>query len=230
MAGIFKAWFLDKKIIKILPCAAITIAVTVQLAVIISLLTYTVRVRNYAEKNGRIISLECKAYDPFNPLKGRYVRLTFAENQVSVSNLDDKSRQELKDLSGQKRVYGNYGSLPVYLKMEKSKDGLWTVTGISRKMPSSSDVYISARIPYYYNESIFINYPFDEYYMQENYARYIDKIQWNNAFDDLHPVLSLYVDKKGKCIQQSLTVIDGTERIDIEEYCRRRIKKNCTSD
>ena len=59
--------------------------------------------------------------------------------------------------------------------------------------------------------------------MQENYAQYMDTIQWED-FNALKPILSLYVDKKGQCIQKGLTVLNGTDRISIEEYCRIKTK------
>ncbi len=199
--------------------AAIACAVFIQLVVVISLLTYTVRTRHYAQKNGRIICLECKATDPFNPFKGRYVRLSFAERSISKTVLDSKSFEDLKKLKELKAAY----HAPVYLKMEQAEDNLWTVHGIRQKLPKNeSDIYIKARVSYISEESVSVEHLFTDYYLQENYARFVDKIHWED-FNNLKPVLALYVDKNGKCIQKDLTVFDGKERISIEEYCKRMI-------
>ena len=197
--------------------AAIACAVFIQLVVVISLLTYTVRTRHYAQKNGRIIYLECKATDPFNPFKGRYVRLTFKERSLSKTVLDAQSFVDMKKMS----EFKAYSSAPVYLKMKEDADDIWTVQGIRQKLPKDdSDIYIKARLSYIVEDSVVVEHLFTEYYLQENYARFVDKIHWDD-FNNLKPVLALYVDKNGKCIQKDLTVFDGKERISIEEYCKR---------
>ena len=61
-----------------------------------------------------------------------------------------------------------------------------------------------------------------DYYMQENYARAVDDISWND-FNDLKPVLELYVDGKGNAIQKALLVHDGGQEIPIEAYIKERL-------
>lgn len=203
-------------------------AIALQIVVALSLLFYTTRVRSHALKTGSVISLACRAYDPFSPFKGRYVRLTFEQSEVQGEVLDDESREYLVKLSKGKKVY---------CRMQEGEDGIWTVTGIRQNRPQGNagsgqdSVYIEAELRWYdydYSEgekavqSVRLDYSFDEYYMQENYARLVDRIQWSD-FNALEPVLSLYVGEDGRCVQKSLTVLDAGERIAIEEYCRRRL-------
>ncbi len=198
-------------------------AVALQLFVALSLLLYTARVRGYAEKRGRVISLACMAYDPFSPFKGRYVRLTFGQSQVPGEGLDDES-VELAKSGGNKKVY---------CRMQEGADGLWTVTALRERLPQDGAVYIEATCLYCSYDydadekplrTVRLKYAFDEYYMQEDYARYVDGIHWDD-FNALEPVLSLYVAKDGRCIQQGLTVLDAGDRISIEDYCRRKLGK-----
>ena len=147
------------------------------------------------------------------------MRLSFAERSISKTVLDSKSFEDLKKLKELKASY----HAPVYLKMEQAGDNLWTVHGIRQKLPKNeSDIYIKARVSYISEESVTVEHLFTDYYLQENYARFVDKIHWDD-FNNLKPVLALYVDKNGKCIQKDLTVFDGKERISIEEYCKRMI-------
>ena len=196
-----------------------------QLVTALSLLCYSARVKAYAIRNGRVIQLACKAYDPFSPFKGRYVRLTFDQSQIEESLLDEESKVIAQDSQNKK----------VFCLMKEGADGLWTVRAIRKKgmadIQKDEGIYIEGkclycRYDYYGNDkqvrTVHIGYSFDEYYMQENYARYVDKIHWDD-FNALEPVLSLYVAKDGRCIQQGLTVVDGEERISIEEYCRKRL-------
>ena len=193
-------------------------AIALQLAAALSLLCYSARVRHYALAHGRIVSLACRAYDPFSPFKGRYVKLTIAESQLQGENLD---RDSLDNLSGRRKK-------TIYCRMEEGADGLWKVAGIRREIPQDAgdDIYIEADCSFWGGDKdgfyVRAAYAFDEYYMQENFARYADSIRWDD-FNALEPVLSVYVAKNGTCIQQGLTVQDGAERIAFEEYCRREV-------
>ena len=44
-------------------------------------------IQKSAEKNERILRLKCNLYDPYDPMKGRYVRLTFDENNKNVKDI-----------------------------------------------------------------------------------------------------------------------------------------------
>ena len=193
-------------------------AVILQLAVALSLLGYSARVKQYAVKHGRIVSLACRANDPFSPFKGRYVKLTIAESQLQGSNLDAESRD---NLSGSRKK-------KIYCRMQEGADGLWTVGGVRRELPPDAEtgIYIEAKCSWWHDTddgfSLRAAYAFDEYYMQENYAKYADSIRWDD-FNALEPILSVYVARDGRCIQKDLTVLDGQERIAYEEYCRRRL-------
>ncbi|MBQ6567145.1 MAG: GDYXXLXY domain-containing protein, partial [Treponema sp.] len=110
--------------------ALIAAAIAVQLFVTLSLLFYTGRVRSHALKSGSIVSLACKAYDPFSPFKGRYVRLTFEQADIAREQLDDESREHLAETRGKK----------VYCRMQEGVDGIWTVSGIRRTHPQDGNV------------------------------------------------------------------------------------------
>jgi len=62
------------------------------------------------------------------------------------------------------------------------------------------------------------------YYMQENYARAVDRINWKD-FNALEPVLELYVDDKGNAIQKSLLVHADGQELPIERYIKNRLIK-----
>ena len=62
--------------------------------------------------------------------------------------------------------------------------------------------------------------------MQEDFAAFIDSLSAKD-FNDLKPVIELYVAKNGACLQKSLTVLKtpaSSERIAIEEYCRQKLQ------
>ena len=140
----------------------LALVLVLQISVIAAMFVRAAAIRNEAVQNNSIIRLSCTAYDPFDPFKGRYVRLS-----INRDELDAAGWRLGLDLSGLTKT--------------------------------SCD-----------------------YYMQENYAREVDKINWQD-FNNLKPVLELYVDKKGRAIQKALMVFDGAKEIPIEEYIRARL-------
>ena len=140
----------------------LALVLVLQISVIAAMFVRAAAIRNEAVQNNSIIRLSCTAYDPFDPFKGRYVRLS-----INRDELDAAGRRLGLDLSSLAKT--------------------------------SCD-----------------------YYMQENYAREVDKINWQD-FNNLKPVLELYVDKKGRAIQKALLVFDGSKEIPIEEYIRARL-------
>jgi len=63
-----------------------------------------------------------------------------------------------------------------------------------------------------------------DYYMQENYAREVDKISWRD-FNELNPVLELYVGEDGKGIQKALYVNDNVE---IEDFIKNKLEEQAS--
>ena len=140
----------------------LALVLVLQISVIAAMFVRAAAIRNEAVQNNSIIRLSCTAYDPFDPFKGRYVRLSINRDELDVAG-----RRLGLDLSSLAKT--------------------------------SCD-----------------------YYMQENYAREVDKINWQD-FNNLKPVLELYVDKKGRAIQKALLVHNGNQEITIEEYIRGRL-------
>ncbi len=151
----FLSHSLQKKLI-------LALVVLFQILVVVSMFARARAIKNEAEKNGRIIRISCTAYDPFDPFKGRYVRLTLSQ--------DD-------------------------LKSEGERLGL----DLQKLSKNCSD-----------------------YYMQEDFADFIDKIGSVN-FDELKPLLEVYVDKKGRAIQKALFVHENEEEIPIEKFIESKL-------
>lgn len=151
----FLSHSLQKKLI-------LALVVLFQILVVVSMFARARAIKNEAEKNGRIIRISCTAYDPFDPFKGRYVRLTLSQ--------DD-------------------------LKSEGERLGL----DLQKLSKNCSD-----------------------YYMQEDFADFIDKNGSVN-FDELKPLLEVYVDKKGRAIQKALFVHENEEEIPIEKFIESKL-------
>ena len=60
----------------------LSILIAFQLSVIAMMFIKAASIKNYAINHSTIIRIHCTAYDPFHPLKGRYVQLTLNENEI----------------------------------------------------------------------------------------------------------------------------------------------------
>ena len=60
----------------------LSILIVFQISVIAAMFIKAGAIKNYARKNDTIIRVRCTAYDPFHPLKGRYVQLTLDSDDI----------------------------------------------------------------------------------------------------------------------------------------------------
>ena len=193
---------------KILSKIAVFFAVTVffQIGVIVFVLLRTGSIRKEAEKSGRVASFKCEMRDPYNPFKGRYVQLSLSESTKNFSELDVESLV-VKDLRKKTPV--------VFCLLKKDTYGDFRVTGLRLTEPDDSKLFVRARM-YGYGNTVNLAFPFDEYYMQENYARKVDSL--GSEFYKQNPHIEVYIDKHGNCIQKALTV-NGNVRL--EDYIEK---------
>jgi len=180
------------------------IAVIVQLGVIAFILCRSSAIKNEAEKSNRIASFKCEMRDPYNPFKGRYVELTLSETSKEFSDLDIQSL-EVKEIKRSTPI--------VFCLLKKDAGGNFRISGLRANEPDADTLFVRARMKWFYGDSVTLSFPFNEYYMQENYAREVDSL--GSAFYELEPRIEVYIDSHGNCIQKALYV-KGDQRI--EDY------------
>lgn len=81
----------------------LSILIVFQLSVIAVMFIKAGAIKNYARKNDTIIRVRCTAYDPFHPLKGRYVQLTL--NSEDIQSAQDKLGCDLSDIRKTANAY-----------------------------------------------------------------------------------------------------------------------------
>jgi uncharacterized membrane-anchored protein len=97
--------------------------------------------------------------DPTNPFIGKYITLNFKENSTWVK----RGRLFVRDQT-------------IYVQLTTDSAGFAKVKGITANEPASQTAYVKAKVRYTseYGDSdstqVFIDYPFDEYYMEEHKA------------------------------------------------------------
>tara|TARA_B110000285_G_scaffold158034_1_gene176342 strand:+ start:1573 stop:2148 length:576 start_codon:yes stop_codon:yes gene_type:complete len=105
---------------------------------------------------GEEFKFETRPIDPYDPFRGKYVTLNFAANEIGVNRTEKWKGGDI-----------------VYVKFEKAENGLAIISSIHKKEPRDTDFYLKTKVSHVQRGkkcSVFINYPFTRYYMEETKA------------------------------------------------------------
>ena len=107
----------------------------------------------------------------------------------------------------------------VFLLIKPDSNGIWNVYGIRKHKPKSGD-FIKAKFNYSTKKSCYFDFSINEYYMQENFAEYVDK----TGFKEISSMkIEVYCDKNGNLLQKQLYVQNGSTYIPIENYIKDKL-------
>lgn len=81
----------------------LSILIVFQLSVIATMFIKAGAIRSYAKKNDTIIRIRCTAYDPFHPLKGRYVQLSLDTDDIKAA--EDRLNLKLSQIQKTANAY-----------------------------------------------------------------------------------------------------------------------------
>ena len=105
-------------------------------------------------KKGQLFKFQTEPVDPSDPFKGKYITLNFAASSFT----DTLNR-------------GLHGNDQVYVILAKNPQGFAIVENISAEEPKNTNAYVRAQVFYVSSEkdsiTVHLNYPFDEFYMDE---------------------------------------------------------------
>ena len=107
----------------------------------------------------------------------------------------------------------------VFCLLKRNSDGSFRITGLRSEEPDDSYLFVRARMERW-GDRVSLEFPFTEYYMQENYAREVDSL--GPIFYQLEPRIEVYIDSHGNCIQKALYV-NGDEKI--EDYIKKLLPR-----
>lgn len=105
-------------------------------------------------KKGQPFKFKTEPVDPSNPFKGKYITLNFRENSFTDT------------------VHRNFRSdETVYVILNQDSAGFVFIKNVSSEKPAHSNSFVKANVSYISEEkdsvTIHLNYPFDEFYMEE---------------------------------------------------------------
>ncbi|WP_394759809.1 GDYXXLXY domain-containing protein [Flavobacterium sp.] len=144
---------------------------------------------------GKIVKFQCEPIDPNDPFRGKYITLSFKEREITVQNSKDWNSNET-----------------IFAKIITSKEGFAKIKSISKTEPTDDSTYIKLKIDYvsnYNNENkIFLNLPFNRFYMNENKAENAEQVYAETIIDTTKIAYAEIAVKKGNTVIKDV-LVDG---------------------
>ena len=173
-----------------------------------------------------ILKLKCRSYDPYDPLKGRYLALGYEIDIQDIYNFwGFKNEMDIKDIKIDKSIIDKFVDKEVYCIFSRYDNIL---QDISFKKPSNDKLFIKAKIDYFYGYKKWdgrfsLEFPFNKYYIQENFASKAEELlsgMTPEKFRELDPTVVLLADSNGEARIDRLEI----KGIKIEKYLMERMK------
>ncbi len=157
--------------------------------------------------SGTAYKFKAAPVDPNDPFRGKYITLSFDENSFQTA---DTSVWEQ--------------GATIYVDLTTDSAGFAKVLDISRTEPMDREDYVKASISYSVTDTmtmVFIEYPFDRFYMEESKAPEAG-IAYNESVMDTNQVTyAIVVVKKGEAVVKDVMIDD----VSIVDIARDRNKK-----
>jgi uncharacterized membrane-anchored protein len=155
-----------------------------QIAVPVYMIIHRENVLRY----GKQYKFRTAPVDPYDAFRGKYVALKMQEDTAPV--LDNS-----QFLHGQK----------LYALIEEDRDGFSKITGVLKNRPLRGD-YIKARYGYNDGSKIYLNLPFDRFYMDEKDAPLAESAYRTYSRSDKQDAYILVRIKDGSAVIEDLFI------------------------
>lgn len=144
---------------------------------------------------GKTFKFETAPVDPNDPMRGKYISLMFSENVYET--IDDQ-------------IYRR-GEV-VFVLIDENQEGFAEIVDLSLESPEENMDYVKAKISSVstYNDtaSIFIDYPFERYYMEEFKAPEAEIVYNETLSDSNKTTYAIVKIKAGDAVLEDV-MIDG---------------------
>jgi uncharacterized membrane-anchored protein len=109
---------------------------------------------------GAVVRIPCKAPDPYDPLRGRYLAVSPLEKEVAVDTTSTFKRKQ-----------------KVYAVLELRDDNLQHLQRLTPVIPSAGECYIEVTVARYQSnpDKVGIQWPISRYYLNEKLAPEADE-------------------------------------------------------
>jgi len=153
--------------------------------------------------SGTAFKFKAAPVDPNDPFRGKYITLTFDENAYSIPDSVDWAQGE---------------SIFVNLTMDTA--GYAKILNVSKTEPVDREDYVKATVNYSVWDTVttvYIEYPFDQYYMEESKAPDAANVYNEAARDTNQVTYALVLVKKGQAVIKDVMIGDSSI-VDIVHY------------
>ena len=162
-------------------------------------------------ENGTIYKFRLQGYDPYDPFRGKYLRIQFKDNIIEMQNKDEATA-----IINASKVYASFSvddegfAMPMSLSQNPSDDAL--------KVEVSRDYYVSTEMT---SIRIRIQYPVDRLWMNQKEGPIAEKIVNDALFRNKH-VYALVSIKNGDGVLKDIEV-DGVSIKDLVKKEREQV-------
>lgn len=141
---------------------------------------------------GKEFKFKTEPIDPNDPFRGKYITLRFEENHM----------EQLTDTNW-------VANQDIYVELIRDVDGYAKIKTISKTEPSNTEDYVKSKVNYYsqFNEKVvYIDYPFERYYMEETKAPDAEIAYRESARDTSQNTYALVNIKKGQAVLKDVFI------------------------
>ncbi len=143
-------------------------------------------------QSGKQYKFKAAPVDPDDPFRGKYITLQY---DARAARVNDKFNWQ--------------GEEAIFVVVSNDKDGYAKIDTVLKEKPISGKDFIKAKVDYVsYDSLLYINYPFNRYYMEEHKAPKAEKIYTQSARDTSHKTYSLVCIKNGEAVLKDVLIDD----------------------
>ncbi len=143
-------------------------------------------------ESGAVYKFKTVPVDPTDPLRGKYIALSYAEQQFEVDNEKEWTTGE---------------AIKVYPAVDEM--GFAYIASISKTARPSNDAFFDATIDYISNDGsniARIRFPFDRYYLEESKAEEAEKLYRKLMIEGRQDTYALVMIKGGAALLKNVMV------------------------
>lgn len=175
----------------------VPIKITLGIFIVMALVQWSVPIKMIYDNeitiiHGNAYKFKVKPIDPIDPLRGKYIILNYAIDQVKTKDTSYIKGQE------------------VFLKVKTDANDFAQADSISKK-PFTEGDYLKVKVTSYnpYENSLFFEIPQNRFYMEEHKAYEAERVYQQLTADTLHNVYAILKLYQGKATIENV-MIDQT--------------------
>jgi uncharacterized membrane-anchored protein len=161
-------------------------------------------------RHGKEYKFQTAPIDPNDPFRGKYIVLQFRKNNHPVDSSENWNQVE-----------------DIYLHLQTDKNGFATISSISQAPPSNNIDYIKGKVSYVIHlgsrNSVFFEYPFDRFYMEETKAYDAELAYQASQQDTTQQTYALVSVRDGDAVLKDV-LINGVPVKEVVERQREKIR------